>query len=48
MTDQVDSYDSDCDEALTASAIFIARLFPTGSTNRDDASPSYDYNILSE
>ncbi|GJZ21414.1 hypothetical protein Tco_0558453 [Tanacetum coccineum] len=48
MTDQVDSYDSDCDEALTASAIFIARLFPTGSANGDDASPSYDSDILSE
>ncbi|GKD72275.1 hypothetical protein Tco_1330557, partial [Tanacetum coccineum] len=46
--DHVDAFDLDCDEAPTASAIFMARLSPAGSVNRDDAGLSYDSNILSE
>ncbi|GJV04808.1 hypothetical protein Tco_1338377 [Tanacetum coccineum] len=44
----VDAFDSDCDEAPTASAIFMARLFPAGSINGDVVGPTYDSNILSE
>ncbi|GJW99305.1 retrovirus-related pol polyprotein from transposon TNT 1-94 [Tanacetum coccineum] len=44
----VDAFDSDCNEAATANAIFMARLSSAGSVNGDDVSPIYDSNILSE
>nr|GEV75817.1 hypothetical protein [Tanacetum cinerariifolium] len=37
-----------CDEAPTASVIFMERLSPTRSVNEDDAGPSYETNILSK
>ncbi|GJY87477.1 hypothetical protein Tco_0502105, partial [Tanacetum coccineum] len=46
--DHVDAFDSDCDEAPTASAIFMARLSPAGSINGDDFGPTYDSDILFE
>ncbi|GKA58500.1 hypothetical protein Tco_0757688 [Tanacetum coccineum] len=48
MTDHVDAFDSDCDEAPISSAIFITRLSPTRSVNGDDVGPFYDTDILSE
>ncbi|GJW24362.1 hypothetical protein Tco_0038173 [Tanacetum coccineum] len=45
--DQVDAFDSDCNEAPRSSAIFMARLFPMGSINGDDVGPTYDSDILS-
>ncbi|GJX01155.1 hypothetical protein Tco_0185068 [Tanacetum coccineum] len=48
MIDHVDAFDLDCDDAPTTSAIFMARLSPTGSVTRDDVCPFYDTNILSE
>ncbi|GJU75429.1 hypothetical protein Tco_1272499 [Tanacetum coccineum] len=44
----MDVFDSDCDDAQTASAIFMARLSPVGSVNGDDVGPSNDTNIISE
>nr|GEY27088.1 hypothetical protein [Tanacetum cinerariifolium] len=44
----VEVYDLDCDDASTASAIFMAKLSPTGSISRDESGPSYDSDILSE
>ncbi|GJX86721.1 hypothetical protein Tco_0337495 [Tanacetum coccineum] len=44
----VDAFDSDCDEEPTASAIFMARLSPTGSINGDAVGPTYDSYILYE
>ncbi|GKA25364.1 hypothetical protein Tco_0711473 [Tanacetum coccineum] len=44
----VDAFDSDCDEAPTASAIFMARLSPAGSINEDVIGPTYDLDILFE
>nr|GFC72588.1 hypothetical protein [Tanacetum cinerariifolium] len=38
----VDAFDSECDEALTASVIFMARLSPAGSINEDVVEPTYD------
>ncbi|GKF70612.1 hypothetical protein Tco_0203669 [Tanacetum coccineum] len=46
--DHVDAFDSDCDEALTASAIFMARLSPAGSINGYVVCPTYDSDMLSE
>ncbi|GJU20889.1 hypothetical protein Tco_1154231 [Tanacetum coccineum] len=46
--DHVDAFDSDYDEAPTASAIFIERLSPASSVNRDDVNATYDSNILYE
>ncbi|GJT88835.1 hypothetical protein Tco_1070552 [Tanacetum coccineum] len=48
MTKKVDAYDSEVDDAPTASAIFMAKLLPTGSINGDKVGPSYDTYILSE
>nr|GFC94988.1 hypothetical protein [Tanacetum cinerariifolium] len=38
----------DCNEALTASVIFMARLSPAGSINEDVVEPTYDSDILFE
>ncbi|GJR88973.1 hypothetical protein Tco_0212984 [Tanacetum coccineum] len=46
--EKVEAYDSDYDDALTASAIFMAKLSPTGSISGDEARPSYDSDILFE
>nr|GEX08988.1 hypothetical protein [Tanacetum cinerariifolium] len=46
--DHVDAFDSDCDEAPTASAIFMARLSPAGSVNGDDVNATYNSDILFE
>ncbi|GJV73590.1 retrovirus-related pol polyprotein from transposon TNT 1-94 [Tanacetum coccineum] len=46
--DHVDAFDSDCDEALTASAIFMARLSHSRSINGDVVGPTYDSYILSQ
>ncbi|GKB90750.1 retrovirus-related pol polyprotein from transposon TNT 1-94 [Tanacetum coccineum] len=48
MTNHVDAFGSDCDEAPISSAIFITRLSPTRSVNGDDVGPFYDTDILSE
>ncbi|GJQ99206.1 integrase, catalytic region, zinc finger, CCHC-type containing protein [Tanacetum coccineum] len=48
MTDKVEAYDSDCDKAPTASAIFMAKLTLAGSLNGDEVGPSYDFDILSK
>nr|GEV09825.1 UBN2 domain-containing protein [Tanacetum cinerariifolium] len=45
--DHVEAFDSDCDKALTASAIFMARLSPARSINGDVVGPTYDSYILS-
>ncbi|GJW64979.1 hypothetical protein Tco_0116863 [Tanacetum coccineum] len=44
----VDAFDLDCDEAPMASAIFMARLSPSGSVNGDNVSTTYDSDILYE
>ncbi|GKA47060.1 hypothetical protein Tco_0739943 [Tanacetum coccineum] len=44
----VDTYDSDCDDEATASAIFMASLSPAGSINGDTVGPTYDSELLSE
>ncbi|GKD38286.1 hypothetical protein Tco_1258493, partial [Tanacetum coccineum] len=44
----MDTYDSDCDDEATASAIFMASLSPAGSINGDTVGPTYDSDILSE
>ncbi|GKD74535.1 hypothetical protein Tco_1332817 [Tanacetum coccineum] len=36
MADRVDSFDSDCDEDLTASAIFMEKISPAGSVTDND------------
>ncbi|GKB18422.1 hypothetical protein Tco_0852345 [Tanacetum coccineum] len=46
--DHVDASDSDCDEAPTASEIFMARLSPTYSVNGDDVNATYVSYILFE
>ncbi|GKC15706.1 hypothetical protein Tco_1012488 [Tanacetum coccineum] len=46
--DHVDAFDSDCDEAPNASAIFIARLSFACSINGDIVGPTYDSDILFE
>ncbi|GJV76086.1 hypothetical protein Tco_1507670 [Tanacetum coccineum] len=46
--DHVDAFDSYYDEAPTASAIFMARLSPAGSINRDVIGLTYDSDILYE
>nr|GEV59792.1 retrovirus-related Pol polyprotein from transposon TNT 1-94 [Tanacetum cinerariifolium] len=46
--DHIDAFDLDCDEALTFSAIFMARLSSAGSINGDVVGPTYDTDILSE
>nr|GFA77286.1 hypothetical protein [Tanacetum cinerariifolium] len=46
--DHVYAFDLDYDEVATANAIFMARLSPAGSVNRDNFSPIYDSNILFE
>ncbi|GJX15126.1 hypothetical protein Tco_0206884 [Tanacetum coccineum] len=43
-----DAYDLEVDDAPTTSAIFMAKLSPAGSINRNEVGPSYDLNILSE
>nr|GFB35110.1 hypothetical protein [Tanacetum cinerariifolium] len=49
FVDGLEGFDSDyCDEASTASAIFMAKLTPAGSLNGDEVRPSYDFDILSE
>ncbi|GJU57881.1 hypothetical protein Tco_1235647 [Tanacetum coccineum] len=48
MTEKVDVYDSELDDASTASAIFMVKLSPAGSINRDEVGTSYDSYILSE
>nr|GEY57924.1 hypothetical protein [Tanacetum cinerariifolium] len=48
MTEKVAAYDSEPDDALSASVIFMAKLSPTGSINGNEVGPSYDSNILSE
>nr|GEU90469.1 hypothetical protein [Tanacetum cinerariifolium] len=48
MTENIDAYDSEVDDALTANAIFIAKLSPDGSINEDEVGSSYDSDILSE
>nr|GEX10650.1 hypothetical protein [Tanacetum cinerariifolium] len=48
MTEKVDAYDLEVNDALTASAIFMTKLSPASSINRDEVSPSYDSDILSE
>ncbi|GJU57877.1 hypothetical protein Tco_1235643 [Tanacetum coccineum] len=48
MTENVDAYDSEVDDAPTASEIFIEKLSPAGSINGDEVGPSYDSYILSE
>ncbi|GJX49825.1 hypothetical protein Tco_0276670 [Tanacetum coccineum] len=48
ITDHVDAFDSECDEALIACAIFMARLSRVGLVNEDDVDPSYDIDILFE
>ncbi|GJX91528.1 hypothetical protein Tco_0344854 [Tanacetum coccineum] len=48
MTEKVDAYDSEVDDAPTASAIFMAKMSPVGSINWDEVGPSYDSDILSE
>nr|GEX54702.1 hypothetical protein [Tanacetum cinerariifolium] len=46
--DHVYAFDSDCDEALTASAICMARLSPTGLVNGNDVNATYNSDILFE
>ncbi|GKE08117.1 hypothetical protein Tco_1411668 [Tanacetum coccineum] len=46
--DQVDAYDSDCDDEATANAIFMANFSPVGSLNDDTVEPRYDSDMLSE
>ncbi|GKD37800.1 hypothetical protein Tco_1258007, partial [Tanacetum coccineum] len=46
--DHVDVFDSDYDKAPTASAMFMARLSPACSVNRDDVNATYDSDILSK
>ncbi|GJR44974.1 hypothetical protein Tco_1313077 [Tanacetum coccineum] len=48
MTEKVDAYDSEVDDAPTASAIFMAKLSPVGSINGDEVGPSYDSDIISK
>ncbi|GJT02601.1 hypothetical protein Tco_0823770 [Tanacetum coccineum] len=42
MTDKVDTYDSEVDDAPTTSMIFMAKVSPTGSFIGDEVGPSYD------
>ncbi|GJW33959.1 reverse transcriptase domain-containing protein [Tanacetum coccineum] len=46
--DHADAFDSNYDDAPTASAIFMVRLSPIGSVNRDVVGPTYDSDILSK
>ncbi|GJS81564.1 retrovirus-related pol polyprotein from transposon TNT 1-94 [Tanacetum coccineum] len=46
--DHVEAYDSDCDDQATASAIFMASLYPAGSLYGEIIAPTYDSNTLSE
>ncbi|GJV09016.1 hypothetical protein Tco_1346672 [Tanacetum coccineum] len=48
IQEKVDVYDSELDDASTASAIFMVKLSPAGSINRDEVGTSYDSYILSE
>ncbi|GJU58869.1 hypothetical protein Tco_1236635 [Tanacetum coccineum] len=48
ITDKVDVYNLEVDDAPTTSAIFMAKLSPVGSINGNEVHPSYDSNILSE
>ncbi|GJX72017.1 hypothetical protein Tco_0309188 [Tanacetum coccineum] len=48
MTEKVDAYDSEVDDAPTASEIFMAKLSPAGSINGDEVGSSYDSDIVSE
>ncbi|GJY24117.1 hypothetical protein Tco_0397775 [Tanacetum coccineum] len=48
MIEKVDAYDSEVDDAPTTNAIFMAKLSPAGSINRDEVGPSYDSDILTE
>ncbi|GJT45958.1 hypothetical protein Tco_0954673 [Tanacetum coccineum] len=45
---RLDEFDSDYEEELNASAIFMAKLTPAGSDNENDVGPSYDSDALSE
>nr|GEY92842.1 integrase, catalytic region, zinc finger, CCHC-type, peptidase aspartic, catalytic [Tanacetum cinerariifolium] len=46
--DHVDAFDSDCEDEATASAIFMASIYPVESINGDTVGPTYDSEILSE
>ncbi|GKG18947.1 hypothetical protein Tco_0376046, partial [Tanacetum coccineum] len=47
QVDDCDAFDSDVDEAPTAQTMFMANLLSADHVH-DEASPSYDSNILSE
>ncbi|GKF00165.1 hypothetical protein Tco_0023515, partial [Tanacetum coccineum] len=47
QADDYDAFDSDVDEALTAQTMFMANL-SSADPVYDEASPSYDSDILSE
>ncbi|GKD14874.1 retrovirus-related pol polyprotein from transposon TNT 1-94 [Tanacetum coccineum] len=47
QADEYDAFDSDVDEAPTAQTMFMANLL-SADPNYDEASPSYDSDILSE
>nr|GEV39633.1 reverse transcriptase domain-containing protein [Tanacetum cinerariifolium] len=46
--DQVDVYDSDGDDKVTANEIFVENFSPVGSLNDDTVKPRYDSDILFE
>ncbi|GKB14231.1 hypothetical protein Tco_0848154 [Tanacetum coccineum] len=46
--DNVDAYDSDCDDEATSNSIFMANLSPVGSLNDDTVEPRYDSDIHSK
>nr|GEW83460.1 hypothetical protein [Tanacetum cinerariifolium] len=48
MTENVEAYDSDCDDTPTVSAIFMAKLSPVGSINGDEVGPSSNSDIMSK
>ncbi|GKG26278.1 hypothetical protein Tco_0399424, partial [Tanacetum coccineum] len=48
MTEKVDAYDSEVNDAPIVNVIFMAKLSPTGSINGDEVGPSYDLDMLSE
>ncbi|GJV95279.1 retrovirus-related pol polyprotein from transposon TNT 1-94 [Tanacetum coccineum] len=47
-TDQIDAYDSDCDDEATTNAIFMEKISPISSLNDDTVAPRYDSDTLSE
>ncbi|GJX31424.1 hypothetical protein Tco_0241279 [Tanacetum coccineum] len=46
--EKVDDYDSEVDDAPIINAIFMAKLSPAGSINKDEVGPSYDSDMLYE